>query len=230
MDRTYFSHLAPHNAALVVEIEHHRGFEIQIEVRPDKERMSCDCDVDFAKICTPSSSYFPDCSVFHELLHLRRFLVESEPKLVAGFGTSHSLDGAFVDLDNMFEHLHIVPLELERYPERVAYWERLFNDKLAEILGSAFPDYDKRRWATLLWVSIRYLLPDCTIEHAKPVLKSLECFDTAEKLLQELPQLLGDKGRALRLVFERLELPIESGELRYLSGEKSGQSVSLSAT
>ncbi|OAJ52612.1 hypothetical protein A6V37_09215 [Paraburkholderia ginsengiterrae] len=78
-------------------------------------------------------------SVFHELLHLKRYFVDGMPKLVY-CDDEHEFEDdddartpqLFASLDNQIEHLFIVPIELARYSCARGYWEERIGEVLKE--------------------------------------------------------------------------------------------------
>ncbi|RQH09597.1 hypothetical protein [Paraburkholderia dinghuensis] len=109
---------------LVGNIEHHAGRRIAVE-RTEIGKMACDFDRHVAVIQVPDAGPPRVSSVFHELLHLKRYFVDGVPKL-RRCGDEHRLDDEttqFECLDSQIEHLFIVPRELARYRNARGYWE-----------------------------------------------------------------------------------------------------------
>lgn len=77
-------------AAMVDEAEAAIALEIEVTVdpaqakgRPDEpDPLACQMSASFARVLVPTEGYFPTGSVLHELLQLRRVLVEGVPRLV----------------------------------------------------------------------------------------------------------------------------------------------------
>jgi hypothetical protein len=137
----YLNRLGDLVRSLVREMEAQIGFEITVKVDAAEDRqppsehrgMRCEMDEYKAEISTANTDYFPDASVFHELQHIRRFLVDGIPKLIVCEDYqlwSPQLDEAILHLDNNLEHLVIIPIELREFPERRAYWEGSLKRKL----------------------------------------------------------------------------------------------------
>lgn len=128
----YFKRLSPSIQARVLEIEDRLGFPIEVKVdtalagrRVDEPGpLACSVLRNSASIIIPSADCFPDESVLHELLHIERFLVHDAPLLMAceDHWTPELVKG-LTNLDNMLEHLLIVPKEICIYPCRSKYWE-----------------------------------------------------------------------------------------------------------
>ena len=83
MNRDYRCLLNPETISLLEEIENFLGAEVLVEVDRDRrDTLACDIEMFSATIFTPREDYFPDDSVFHELLHLKRFCVEGIPRVL----------------------------------------------------------------------------------------------------------------------------------------------------
>jgi hypothetical protein len=155
--------------AMVDEIECASNLDIAVVVDPSRNvgrgeganYMGCELSECDATIITGDSAYFPDASVFHELWHVRRILVEGVPRLLSNEdfeGGSACLDTAIAHLDNNLEHLVIVPTEIEAFPDRRSYWvDRLQRGMLGAIAGSRLAVYERERFAMLALVSVECL-------------------------------------------------------------------------
>ncbi|QYD70083.1 hypothetical protein KZJ38_07160 [Paraburkholderia edwinii] len=113
---------------LVGAIEDRAG--LSIDATPHGERMACDFGRHRAVIQVPDGGPPRDsASVYHELLHLKRYFVDDIPKLVY-CDDAHEFESdadarlpqLFERLDNQIEHLFIVPHELARYRGARRYW------------------------------------------------------------------------------------------------------------
>ena len=183
--------------------------ELQIEVtvdpaqakgRPDEpDPLACQMSASSARILVPAEGYFPPGSVLHELLHLRRVLVEGVPRLVVAETLSDELWSprlvdSLVAQDNALEHLVIVPREVEVLPERRAYWEakmvRIWGD-LAAGMGSPA---DRREAALANWFFLRHVLPGSpSARAAETVLANLGLMEAAEAGVAQMSLVLSDK-------------------------------------
>ncbi|MFB9123471.1 hypothetical protein E2553_19380 [Paraburkholderia dipogonis] len=122
-------------------IENHAELRIEA-VSTDQKGMACEFGKGKARIQLPSDGPPRDnASVYHELLHLKRYFLDGVPKLVY-CDDEHEFEGdadarlpqLFTRLDNQIEHLFIVPCELARYQSASRYWEErigaLLNDPM----------------------------------------------------------------------------------------------------
>lgn len=110
MDAKYFQQLESDTKELVFQIESSIEKEIQVEIQASqRDILACNVDGDSPKIILPRDDYFPDSSVIHELIHIRRFLVEEIPSLtISEDFWSKNLEQGFLAIDNDLEHLHVV--------------------------------------------------------------------------------------------------------------------------
>lgn len=124
-----FTHLPRWLQDLVAKIEGHA--QLRVEARwSDQQGMACEFGKRKAVIQVPADGPARRASVFHELLHLKRYFVDGVPKLVY-CDDEHEFEGdddartpgLFARLDNQIEHLFIVPRELARYESERRYWE-----------------------------------------------------------------------------------------------------------
>jgi hypothetical protein len=123
---------------LVDAIEGRAG--LSIDAAPHADKMACQFGQRLAVIRVPDGGPPRDnASVFHELLHLKRYFLDGIPKLVY-CDDAHEFESdadarlpqLFLDLDNQIEHIFIVPHELTRYRGARRYWAGRFQALLAD--------------------------------------------------------------------------------------------------
>jgi hypothetical protein len=172
MDATFRSLLPAWLAELVQESEAAIGFSIEVVVndaRPPDAPLRAMVNVSFARIDAPSRQRFLPSSVFHELLHIRRVLVDGVPRLrvadaVPDEQYSCQLEDAVTNEDNSIEHLVIVPMELERFPERREHWEQVVRGNLHRIAAGQEAPHNLDASALGLWMFVRHALPESPVE------------------------------------------------------------------
>ncbi len=172
MNAPFRSLLPPWLAELVHEYEVAIGLSIEVfinEARPRDAPLRAMVDVSFAHIETPSQQRFLPSSVFHELLHIRRVLVDGVPRLRAANAVpddqySRQLELAVTNVDNAIEHLVIVPMELERFPERRAHWEQAVRRNLHRISADQEAPHNVDANAIGLWIFVRHAMPDSPVQ------------------------------------------------------------------
>lgn len=142
MDSEYFEKLSKDNQYLVNSLEKQTNKPISVVIDQSKDSMGC--DVNLLRLLTPSKEYFNDGSVLHELLHIKRILIDEIPKLTIN-DTDNTNNPEYIsqklvyEIDNIIEHLCIIPEEIEAIPERKEYWETQINNELDKIIND--PNY-----------------------------------------------------------------------------------------
>lgn len=242
MNADYFNRLTLAVQHFVREVEAAAGIEIEVEIDarragrgPDgRGILACDIDEDGATILVPSTDYFPDSAVVHEVLHIRRILVDGVPRLSDNTGYSHwnpQIGSALTDLDNALEHLVIVPEQLERCPESRQHWEQVMARVWQTDLLAIVDFDDQRRWALMHWAFLVIVLPDSpVVAIAQKVLRGLGFTADAERFVDAVkPLLRTSKPALLRTVFEILQLPPDIAVLEYIDAlARQTNEVSLS--
>jgi hypothetical protein len=229
MQIEYLDRLAPDVRNLVEEVQRAIGMEIVVTVdqgraqnradRPDT--MACEVELNRATILIPTVEYFPDGAVLHELLHIRRHLVDGVPMLVdcVDYLTCDPEIGTkLAKHDNDLEHLVIVPMELDQRPERREHWERAMRRNWDELASGAHQDTHRRERALRYWAFMQFVLPDSpTRPVAQDVLNRLGLTDEAVNLCNALALVLADKEQAVRVWFEHLGVPLDIASLDYIN-------------
>ncbi len=229
MQNEYLSQLSDDVRSLVEQTEQSSGIDITVVVDPSRMRgrqdqpdsLACDVSQHGARLLVPTTDHFPDGSVLHELLHIRRFLVNGVPRIVVCDDYSvwtPQLETALTQLDNSIEHLIIVPEELEHRPDREDYWKTVMTRVFNELEVNDLPDEDRERHALINSVFVRRVLDDDELVNRVAALTgSLGINDKAARLLEEVSYSLYSKERTVQLYFEHLCLPIEAGCLEYMN-------------
>ena len=240
MQPEFEARLSPQVKALVRDTEELIGVEMTVVIDPKRAsssqdepgRMGCDMNPYGAQILTGDAGYFPDASVFHEVQHIRRILVEGVPRLIVceDFAPwSPQLSTAMARLDNNLEHLIIVPQELRMYPERRTYWKRLLERMITNLSASNMPEYERHRFAMLGLLLTDQMLPDEDLKDSiSLVLKDLGIRERAQRYRDESVAALMSKEELVRTTFDHFGLPMAAGCLEYLdSRTRSVRTLSL---
>ena len=204
-----------------MEIEKKCAIELKVEVDADRKCLACEMNQHGARILTPSAGHFPDDSVVHELLHIRRVLLDGIPRIVVCKDYDNwtpGLETALTGLDNSLEHLVIVPEELKCRPKRSSYWEDKASIKLADLPTVNYSDEkDRERWALMTWVFIHHVLNNEVLDQqAWLLIESLGVSGQASILAAVLPALLHSKEKVVLNCFEHLCLPLDIASLEYI--------------
>ena len=232
MNAAYLERLSQDLRELVYHIEQSSGVEIEVEVRaPDdqvlreqRQPLKCEMDQFGAKIIIPKPEHFPESSVLHELLHIRRVLVDKIPRLTFCEDYdpwSRQFETALTDLDNSLEHLIIVPEELKPRPERTEYWKKIMYRVFADIHSDRLPDKDRQRQALINTVFVSTVLSDAELANeASALLQQLGVMSRAETLLSLVGPALYSKERLAKIYVDQLRISIDPVCLEYIDTQQ----------
>lgn len=214
-------------AQLVTETESATGLEIEVAVDGKAANLSVSFDGSFVRMVTPSVERFWPASVYHELLHVRRHLLEGVPRLDAADTIKDNavfdrIRAQAVNEDNAIEHLIITPVELGRFPDRREYWEQIVRRNLAEVAAGGMDA--QQQTATLIgaWVFVRRALDESAVKgELVQVLQTRGLEARAERAAQSISSSLADKPALVRSWFAALGHDSTLVELEYLQpGER----------
>lgn len=222
MNKKYLDQLVSDTIQLVLLIETH--IEREIIVREVPMRKNLGYEIENTTILTPEDK-FPDSSVLHELLHIRRFAVDDVPQLAVcnafDFGDPN-FETRVTALDNNLEHLFIVPEELSLRPNRRKYWEDRVRDAIKNQVTSGLDINVHGCDAIVNWVFANHIFAGgSAVKEASEVVRELNCQETAKKLLSTLQQPNCNKKFFSRACLAELNLPRGSICLRYTDREES---------
>ncbi len=212
MKQEFRSFLVPETISLLEEIENSLGEEVQVIIDQNRQdTLACDIDGFTATILTPNENHFPDGSVFHELLHLKRFCVEEIPRMV--ICENHDCGPRFakgiVDLDNNLEHFVIVPKDIEHNSKRKTYWEIKLLDK---IRGPRFQGLD----ALIYWAFSKHIFPESSVfKKADCAIIALKLRENAEKIHQDILKNLESKESLVKALLIESDAPRSAICLEY---------------
>lgn len=126
----------------------------------------------------------------HELIHLRRNILESVPRLMP---LPHAAERELVfGMENDLEHLFIIPEEISLFPEAEAHWAAGYRGIVARA-GADPLDWFRH------WTVINTTLPRQAglIEDAAARLRALGLIEEAEAFRSAVVQAMPDKRRML---------------------------------
>jgi hypothetical protein len=222
MEKAYLDRLPADVRFLVERIEHASGVKIEVIIDPSRARglpdredsLACEVDKHRARLLIPAPEYFSDASLLHELLHIRRFLVDGVPRIVVCYGYDNwtpELKKGLTRLDNSLEHLIIVPEELKIRPKRKTYWEKVIHRALDQIHFTRF-DGDE----LINWVFIQLVLPDQNlILKADAIITHHRVNDHASQFFAALVPSLHSKESTVQVCLEHLCIPERAVCLEY---------------
>lgn len=221
MKNAYLDLLNEDTRLFVQSIEESSGIEITVRIDPSRRAsksnssgtLACEVDAHTALLLIPSRDCFPDSSVVHELLHIKRFLVDRVPRIVICNNYddwSPEREAGLAKLDNALEHLVIVPKELDKRPSRQVYWRSGVNRALSNILAGSLSVDDSRHLALVHWAFLHQVLPDDElIEKARTILEGMNLANLAASYLDAVVSYLDSKDALVRATFHYLDIPTE---------------------
>lgn len=221
MENAYFEMLDETSRTLVLEIESHLNGAIEIEVDTSRtDTLACTVKKNGPIILTPNANHFPSASVFHELLHIRRFCVNSEPKIVvcdSFVEWTDKLEDCLKELDNNIEHFIIVPEECEKYKDRINYWVTMVVTAIKIISNSKMEADEKERQALLYWAFSKHVLNGSEAENiSNSLIEELSLKEKATSFLSEINTFINEKDKLVRVFFNHLNLKLDIGCLNYI--------------
>lgn len=221
MKSTYFTLIDDELRPLVQSIEAHIGSEIIIDIDDSRiNKLACEVDKCGAKILIPESGFFPNESVFHELLHISRFCLYETPRIVVCESYNDwtpELETGFTSLDNSIEHFIIVPEECIQFRNRISYWKDKTNNAIDIFYTLRVTNDDRERLALIHWAFSKHVIQDAELtKKADALVEELKIKDRTVPFLDEITQYLDEKEKLVKVFFKHLRLPLEAGCLEYL--------------
>lgn len=221
MIKKYLDQLESDTIQLVLLIETHIDREIVVREVPMRNNLGC--EIENTTILVPENK-FPDSSVLHELLHIRRFIVDNVPQLVVCNAyniINPKFESSVTKLDNNIEHLYIVPEELSLRPNRRTYWENsikaAIKNQVTTGLDVSIHGFD----AVINYVFAKHIFAEgSVVEEASEVVSGIKCQEIAMKLLSALQQPNCNKKVFSRECLAELNLPRGSICFRYTDREE----------
>lgn len=224
--------------AFVKDIEHRSRIEIEVETDDSRvgrntgepDPLACLVNESEARLLVPSTIELSDGPVLHELLHIHRFLVEGAPQISVCEGHwNPDLERVFAQLDNNLEHLVIVPIEIQRIPERRTCWVTKLRRVLSQVQHGQLLKADQRFLAIYGRLFVDHVLKDnALIEWSASILETLGLSSEAETFRQGMLSVLPSKEGAVRVVVDLFNLDPSVICLDYLnSKECSCEQMSL---
>ena len=219
MDATFFGRLPPDLQELTCDIEAAAGVDIAVEVVPAAPHLSCTITEDGARIFTPSENCLADDGVLHELLHIRRILVDGVPQLAYDDDAwpSPEEDALLKAIDNNLEHLAFCDEELARRPERRKYWVAKMRDALPALEASQVGVGGHGALALLCFAFVQHVLRDDPLmARAQAILDAAGLGEHPARLFDGVMPANQTKERTAQRFFNLLGLPTEDIRFEYI--------------
>lgn len=220
MKKEYINHLPQDIIRLVQEIESHIDDEIHVKVDEARSyRLACEVDKHGAAILTHMRDYFPEDSVLHELLHIRRICLNKVPQLVVCDSFENwtpELETGLKPLDNNLEHLIIVPEELEYRPDRKEYWKSRIINKIETFDNQIGVNQNQAFDALIYWVFIHHVLKDDDLIIKIDEIMSLDLKNISQEFHNKIISYLDSKEKLVKFCFDYIDFSDQAVCLEYI--------------
>jgi hypothetical protein len=227
MQTEYIDLLSEPVQQFILEVENAAG--VEIEVIPDlrqneggttgQGKLAIVIKPQSIQLFTPTNGYFPDGSVRHEVLHVKRFHIEGVPKLA--LAENEEWDKNFSDalgyLDNAIEHVVIVPVELQFHPERLNHWEAVMREVCLGLHN--VPEGERHLAVCLHWTFLRHVLPNSpSVDIARNFANEHALFEMAEHFAEQFIAVISSKEEIVSLLYRTFpEIPLNRAALEYIN-------------
>lgn len=220
MKKEYINRLSQNIIRLVQDIESH--IDDDIDVKVDESRscvLACEVDKQGAAILTHKHDYFPEDSVLHELLHIRRICLDKVPQLVVCDNFDNwtpELETGLKPLDNNLEHLIIVPEELKYRPDRKEYWKNRIINKI-ETFDDQIRVNQIQAFDTLIYrVLIHHVLKDDDLKIKIDEIISPDLKNISQEFHDKIVLYLDSKEKLVKVCFNYINISDKAVCLEYI--------------
>ncbi len=232
MDLKYSSQLSKPVLTLVDQIEQYTGKEILVKINPNPlspndpnpTAPAASVSGDGAVIYLRNLDEISEQGFLHELLHIKRYLMDRIPQIVPADGSkeNYKITGF---IDNALEHLVIVHQEVNYGFEPYEYWNATAKANWEKY---PFPDmldsWARKKNLLFSWLSASNLVTDIQVkEMAKEALIKEGLFAMAEKFNNDICSALDSKEECLSIVINTLGIPQDDVLLRYFDVKNGEQ-------
>ena len=229
MQTEYLDRLQQAVQAFVQEVEYGAGVTIEVNRVAElntggptgQGKLKIDIEAHCVRLMAPTNGYFPNGGVRHEMLHVKRLLVDGVPRLALSetVDLDPQFENALTTVDNALEHLVIVPIELGYHPERRAHWEAAMQRTWCVDFQREHNQLDRRVSACLHWTFLRHVLPDSPlVDSAIIAMEACDLRSEANDFCDQLIPLLNDKLSVVQLFFSWFsDIPKNKVAVEYLN-------------
>lgn len=160
----------------------------------DKARLLLDMDARGQSITIwCGESEITSADIGHELIHLRRAVLESVPRFVPGVEASPGITGTITLYENELEHLFVIPEEMKTFPEAEHSWAESYRKDIQAAVDRGTPEDLMMHYAQLRNSMPNQLdLGRILVSHLKGF--GEEWFRAAEYLREDYKQALPHKA------------------------------------
>lgn len=170
----------------------------------EKAEISCDVNGDKGTITIWCKPYeFTSSMLGHELIHLRRKLVEQVPMLMPLRTASEHENTMIYLFENEMEHLFIIPEEIQLFPDAEERWAEQYRDRVKSITQASSIDPFE---LVFTWTQLRLSLPN-QIELGRALGQHLRSLpegwvNTVDYFRHDMAQALPNKHRVIDILKE----------------------------
>ena len=217
MNNEFRRRLNEHAMRLVDDIEKHAGFEISVEKNPqpppsgwmfDPDALGTACTDERAAIYYRNlPSEFTTERAVHELLHLRRYLVESIPRIVPVVRRGGAED-VFVLLENALEHIRIVPLESKYGVDTSPYWDSNHQSlwKRPDAVFGTHP-VDIECTCLVAYLEAHFVVKNPHVrQEINERIKAFGFYNEASELVRMAKKVVAQKPRLVKVVLDAMNI------------------------
>lgn len=220
MDNRLLSLLPVELRQAVEQIEGEIGSAIAIGVLPDATRRAIGNVPALAidqgersltvRLLLPAGDLPPKHMIGHEIIHAKRTIIDRAPILLDRFQPPRLVVTA---INNDAEHLHVIPLETEYFPEARDFWEHEFVQMLRKFGDRLECDPDRRAIRNDMlrgWLTTSVTVPNW--DHAntlKALLGAVGAFSDAENLMRVYSRISTDPVAVLSTLVRFHRLPAD---------------------
>ncbi|MDH3670485.1 MAG: hypothetical protein OES46_04905 [Gammaproteobacteria bacterium] len=226
MKSSFLDKLGADIKRLVEEIEDFSSTEIQVRPTPTPTNESAQSPKAIALIasehgatllCRDAGDFQPQ-AVLHELLHLRRYWIDSVPQILPVDDPDGEKIKLANQIENTLEHLIIVPQEREYGFEPYAYYREATRKNWQAYPWPAISEpWARRKNCLLSWLTTYFLVRDPTIKQsAKRRLEQEGLSSEAERFSQKIERVLSSKEQCISTAIRFLQIPHQQATMVYL--------------
>ncbi len=215
MEKKYLDRLSDKLKLRVTSIENHVRLEIKVIVDRTRKSMCFNFPIppkafsieNPPTIKTPSEEYFRDFSVLHELLHMESVLKLGIPIIDEDFD-GYEYITAVREMDNVIEHLSIVPIEIKQIIERKEYWRNKLDNEIHNLTDKNYGENIKIVVFLQYMFAREILTAEDNVNKELCKIAEMNCFtDEFKELRKQLKPLINSKEEFIRILLDKFEIP-----------------------
>ncbi len=226
METRFLEMLSPDTQKLVHDIEAFAAVEIEVRSAPTPSLKTATSPKAVALMATEKGAAllyreedkFQSRAALHELLHLRRYWLDSIPQLTAVDDLQGDKTRIASEIENTLEHLVIFPQETDyEYDPYIVVNERERERWQAYPWVNINEPWARRKTALLSWLTVDALVTDESLKAlARRYLENEGLLEEATNFSDKIQRLKNSKERCLATTIRFLRIPRHEAEMIYL--------------